>query len=190
MKAMWAQAGRIAAGTPDSRNRAIDFLRAISLCVVTLGHWLIAAPHMSGGQASFGHLLTEVEWTRYLTWLLQVMPVFFFVGGWSNATTWVAAKNNSVPFAAWLHMRVRRLLIPVLVLLIFWVGVAVVATFFGLHPTALEIASQTALLPVWFLAIYLLVVALVPLTYSAWRRWGMATIWLPIALAGFVDLLF
>ncbi len=187
---MWTQAGMIAAGTPDSRNRAIDFLRAISLCVVTLGHWLIAAPYMSEGQASFGHLLTEVEWTRYLTWLLQVMPIFFFVGGWSNATTWVAARNSSVPFAAWLHMRVRRLLVPVLVLLIFWVGVAVVATFSGLHPAALEIASQTALLPVWFLAIYLLVVALVPLTYSAWRRWGMATIWLPIALASFVDVLF
>ena len=40
---IWTQAARLAAQTPPERNRYVDFLRAASICVVILGHWLVVA---------------------------------------------------------------------------------------------------------------------------------------------------
>ncbi len=43
---LWSQASEIAEKTPASRNRYVDFLRAASILVVILGHWLMAAPYL------------------------------------------------------------------------------------------------------------------------------------------------
>ena len=40
----------LAERTPDTRNRYVDFLRAVSITVVVLGHWLMAAPAMDRGE--------------------------------------------------------------------------------------------------------------------------------------------
>ena len=34
----WQQAKKLAANTPDSRNRYVDFLRALSIFAVVFGH--------------------------------------------------------------------------------------------------------------------------------------------------------
>ena len=34
---------RLAADTPDDRNRVADLLRVVSILVVVFGHWLMAA---------------------------------------------------------------------------------------------------------------------------------------------------
>jgi hypothetical protein len=41
-KSIWAQASHLASKTPESRNRYVDFLRAVSICAVVFGHWLMA----------------------------------------------------------------------------------------------------------------------------------------------------
>jgi len=38
----WATASELAAKTPPERNRYVDLLRAVSILVVVVGHWLIA----------------------------------------------------------------------------------------------------------------------------------------------------
>src|SRR5262245_11008278 len=45
MATAWSRAARLADRTPASRNRYVDFLRAASMLVVTIGHWLAAAPY-------------------------------------------------------------------------------------------------------------------------------------------------
>ena len=46
----WSQAKKLAEKTPESRNRYVDFLRAVSIGAVVLGHWIIAAPSMADGK--------------------------------------------------------------------------------------------------------------------------------------------
>ncbi len=41
---LWSQAAAAAARTPGSRNRYVDFLRALSILAVISGHWLVVAP--------------------------------------------------------------------------------------------------------------------------------------------------
>jgi hypothetical protein len=46
------------------------------------------------------------------------------------------------------------------------------------------------LIPIWFLAIYIAVVMLAPLTYKAWERWGFASLFAFVAVGAIVDALF
>ena len=121
----WRRAADLARATPESRNRYVDFLRALSIAAVVIGHWLIAAPHLLEGELVAGHMLGIQPWTRWLTWGFQVMPIFFLVGGYSNAASWAAAQRSGLGYSAWLTARLRRLIGPVLPLLALWSAIAV-----------------------------------------------------------------
>ena len=90
----YQQARRLAESTPSERNRYVDFLRAASILVVVVGHWLMSAPQMLTGDFRVDFLLTAAPWTGYLTWILQVMPIFFLVGGYANAVSWRSAQRK------------------------------------------------------------------------------------------------
>jgi hypothetical protein len=178
----------LAAQTPADRNRYADFLRAASILVVVFGHWLMAAPFLGTNGLEGNHLLNEVPEIQAVTWLLQVMPVFFFVGGFANAAAWRSARRRAVPYSAWLRGRLRRLVNPVLPLVVIWSVGAAVMIQTGIDPDTLRLASQAALVPVWFLAVYVVVVSLAPLSLLAWERSGWWSFGVPAALAGLVDL--
>ncbi|MFN0008359.1 MAG: acyltransferase family protein [Planctomycetota bacterium] len=191
MKSAWSRAGELAASTPQSRNRYVDFLRAAAILCVVAGHWLAAAPYVDGtGKLQATHILAVADWTHWLTWAIQVMPVFFMVGGFSNGLTWRAAQRDGVAYHAWLDARLRRLVWPVVPLLVVWVALGIAAHLGGVRPEMVKIGSQMALIPTWFLAVYVGVAALVPITHAMWERWGFASFWAFVAAAVLVDVLF
>jgi hypothetical protein len=59
----------------------------------------------------------------------------------------------------------------------------------GIDPDLIRRGSQAALVPLWFLATYLVVVALTPVTLRAWDRFGWGSLVVAAALAGLMDLL-
>lgn len=187
---IWSIAKDMAAKTPEDRNRYVDFLRAVSILVVVLGHWLIATAHYHDGEITIGHLLKEQPETHWLTWIFQVMPIFFIVGGYSNAVSLESAKRKGTSYAGWLVARLNRLVAPLLVLLIAWAGIALVMRLLGVSEHLIQYASQASLIPTWFLAIYIVVVILAPWTYSLWRRFGFGSFWAFVAIAALVDYAF
>ncbi|MEZ5331956.1 MAG: acyltransferase [Thermoanaerobaculia bacterium] len=183
----WGRALAMARETPAARNRYVDFLRAASILVVVLGHWLMAAPRVTAEGATLGHMLDLAPWTRWLTWALQVMPTFFLVGGFANATSWVSARGKGRSYGEWLYSRTVRLIGPILPLLVVWTLLAVAARLGGVGLGMVRIGSQVALVPTWFLAVYLGVVLLVPWTWAAWRRWGLISFVVPLLASAAVD---
>lgn len=191
MKSAWSRAAELAASTPESRNRYVDFLRAAAILCVVAGHWLAAAPYVDGsGMLQATHVLAVADWTHWLTWAIQVMPVFFMVGGFSNGITWRAARRDGTPYRAWLDARLRRLVWPLAPLLVVWVALGIAAHLGGIRPEMVKIGSQMALIPTWFLAVYVGVAALVPITHAAWERWGFLSFWAFVGAAVLVDVLF
>ena len=188
--AMWTQIKQLAAQTPPERNRYVDFLRAISILVVITGHWLIATSWYVDGELASGHLLKSHPQTQWLTWLFQVMPIFFIVGGYSNAVSLESARRNGIDYAGWLVTRLNRLVAPLLVLVIAWAILGLVMRLFGVAPALIQFASQASLIPTWFLAIYIMVVILAPLTYRYWQRSGFTSFWVLVVVALLVDVLF
>ena len=187
---LWSQASSLAAQTPEDRNRYVDLLRSVSILFVITGHWLIATAWYVDGDLAHGHLLKSEPQTQWLTWLFQVMPIFFIVGGYSNAVSLESARRKQTGYAGWLFARLNRLIAPLLVLLFFWAGLAIVMKFSGVGSGVIQYASQAALIPTWFLAIYTMVVILAPLAYKFWQQSGFASFWVFVAVAILVDVAF
>ncbi|MGC2941049.1 MULTISPECIES: acyltransferase family protein [unclassified Brevibacterium] len=183
-----AQARKVDEATPDTRSREVDFLRAAAITVVVLGHWTIIAVSAGGGIDPHG-LLDQARWTHPLTWVFQVMPIFFLVGGYSNALSWRSARRKNTGYAEWLRARLRRLGLPLIPLLLTWLATCVIALSAGAEPAAVQLASQMALVPTWFLAAYLLVVIVAPPCLILWEKWGWWSIIVGIVLAGIIDLI-
>ncbi len=189
IRSMWRQADDLAAQAPDTRNRAVDFLRAASIAVVVIGHWLVAAPFVRGGEVVPGHMLELAPWTQWLTLVVQVMPIFFLVGGYSNAVAWQAARRKGTAYGPWLGARIQRLIAPVMPVLVVWIGVSAIAVACGVPAEQVGVATQMALVPTWFLAVYVMVGVFVPVTLAAWERFGFASVAAGVAAAAAVDFL-
>jgi len=187
----------LAAATPRTRDRYVDFLRAASIGAVVFGHWFIGVIHREDG---FVYLTSAVGLQSGLwlgTWLFQVMPIFFFVGGFSNLTTFDSFRRRGETTGSFVRSRVRRLLRPSIVFLGLWAVVQV-----GLHladvgrPAGPELWGDTTLLrgmlppaqtlpfgPLWFLGFYLVVVVAAPALIALHRRFGVLV---PLAMVAMV----
>jgi hypothetical protein len=75
-------------------------------------------------------------------------------------------------------------------LLLAWGAMVAVAHANGVGAGMIRIGSKVALVPVWFLAVYIMVVAVVPVTHAAWRRVGFASVVAPVIAAAGVDFVF
>ena len=107
---VWSQAKVTAAQTPGERNRYVDFLRAASILVVVTGHWLIAGFYYADGALESSDVLVVQPQMQWLTWLFQVMPIFFIVGGYSNGVSLESAQRKGQGYADWLVAGIRAAL--------------------------------------------------------------------------------
>jgi len=187
---IWSAASEMAAKTPPERNRYVDFLRAVSILVVIIGHWLIRTAWYVDGDLTPGHLLKSHPQHQWLTWLFQVMPIFFIVGGFSNAVSLESAVRKGQGYARWLVGRLHRLVTPLLLLIVTWAVIAAFMVLVDVRPAVIKFTTRAALVPTWFLSIYITLVLLAPMAYKLWRRYGFASFWAFAVLAAIVDILF
>lgn len=172
--------------TPPDRDRYADFLRVLSISLVVLGHWLATVVLVRDGELVTGRLHALVSWAQWFTWVFQVMPVFFIVGGFVNARSWSRAAHEH-SWSAWTRRRYQRLLVPLFPLVAFWVMLIPVLLAAGLPRDAVRLASQAAFAPIWFLGVYLLVIAFVPVTWMLHRRFQWKAVTAFIVAAAAID---
>ncbi|MFB0630541.1 acyltransferase [Streptomyces sp. AB3(2024)] len=186
---MTVSARAMAAATPTARDRYVDLLRVASLATVVLGHWLMAAVSGDG----MGNLLALVPPLQVLTWALQVMPVFFFVGGFSHALSYRSLERRypgRPGYAVFLRARLRRLLRPTLVFVLVWAVLALAVQLAGHGGGRLTGAAlRTVTQPLWFIGIYLAMVALTPPLLRLHARHGWAAFAALAGAAALVDVL-
>ncbi|MEC4015219.1 acyltransferase family protein [Streptomyces sp. H27-D2] len=196
----------LADGTPPGRDRYIDLLRVASLGTVLLGHWLMAAISVGDdGRAEVGNLLAFEPRLQPLTWLLQIMPVFFFVGGFSHALSYRslrrkqacagergagpgAGRTESV-YAPFLRARLQRLLRPTMVFIGLWGAGALVVQLLGGDGPLTAVAARLVAQPLWFIGIYLAMVAFTPPLLRLHERYGWGAFGALVASAVSVDVL-
>ncbi|MCJ7780906.1 MAG: acyltransferase [Acidimicrobiia bacterium] len=180
----------IADRTPETRNRAIDFYRGAALITVVLGHWLASAVFVdASGTLRFTNILELTEWTHWLTWGIQVIPVFFIVGGYANWRSFHASQRRGDSTGTWITARFRRLMTPIVPFLAVWTAISVIAGLLGVDHALIRAGSFAVVTPLWFLAVYLLVILAVPVTVPLWNRFGWWTVVFGVALAFSIDTL-
>jgi surface polysaccharide O-acyltransferase-like enzyme len=178
-------AATLTATTPVTRNRVVDATRAIAMLAVVIGHWLVALPTPGVGGGIGGiNAIEKLQSFQYLTWLFQVMPLVFVVGGFANAASLVTARARGGRDSDWVASRLRRLLKPTIVFALFWGGLRLIGGGVGLIATAAHVAA----VPLWFLAVYVMVVAAQPLIDRVWKSHRVATLTCLIVLSLLGDL--
>ncbi|MFC4060969.1 acyltransferase [Planomonospora corallina] len=175
-------AARVEAMTPPGRDRGVDALRALAITGVVLGHWLVTAwvPGPRGTVAVSSPLAFMPELAP-LSWVLQTLAVFFFVGGYAAARSLRTADDRAraetagparartdgparaAAGPAWVRARMGRLLRPVGPLLLVWAGIAAGLTLHGAPYATVRALALPALGPIWFLAVFAVLTAATPL---------------------------
>ena len=169
-------AARVDRATPSERDRYIDLLRGVAILAVVVGHWLAVAVVADDGRIDGTSVLEVADWTHWFTWLFQVMPIFFLVGGYANATSWRRHRDAGGTWPAWLHRRSVRLLRPTAVFAAAAIAVVVGAHLAGVDPALLDQAGWVAGIALWFLAIYIAVAGATPLSYHLHERSRLGTL--------------
>jgi uncharacterized membrane protein len=169
--------------TPPSRDRVIDLVRGAALCFVVAGHALMAEVAFVHGKAVLSNTLVQTPWLQSLTWVLQIMPLFFAAGAYVNVRSY---ENGGETYSRWLQGRVRRLLRPVFPYVIFWIIASPFLLWWNNDIALPLLRISTQLL--WFLGAYLLVVATTPILARGAKHPVLATgAWLTAVAA--VDLI-
>jgi Acyltransferase family len=114
------------------------------------------------------------------TWLFQVMPLFFYVGGYGHLRSWERAQRRGESIWQLVGRRLQRLAIPALALAGVWVAIGVVLSalfeFSWVRRTVILVIS-----PLWFIAVYLMLVVLLPVMLWLYERFDTIVL---VALAG------
>lgn len=166
--------------TPDSRDRVVDLVRALSIAVVVLWHWVFSVTHVDGGALTMPNPIGDVPLLWLATWLLQVMPVFFVVGGFANLASYDAARRQAGTAGggdrSFVGRRLQRLLRPTAVFVAAWVVLEIAAgMLIDDYPGVLH-WGEVVFVPLWFLGTYLAVSLLTPITARLHRLAPEATL--------------
>lgn len=186
-EALRRAAERIDRQTPAHRDRAVDGLRALALLAVPTGHWLLGgftldgqgALHNASPLSAFGALAPA-------GWVLQMLGVFFLVGGYASVLSYHRRKGSA---GVWLRGRLARLGRPVLGVTAVWALAAPVLYAAGVPGTTLRTAATLVVQPLWFVGVYAVVTALTPYCVRAARRlggWAAAPLLASVAAVDFL----
>ena len=146
--------------TRPDRDRAIDVIRIVALVGVVAGHTVMATSAIVDGVFIWDNLLTTSIVFQALTWIFQIMPLFFFAGVAASVESYQAGGPSS--WGGWLLKRCTRLYRPVFYYLAFWT-VALVVLRHVLPEHVYEPVAGISIQLLWFLGAYVLVLAAMPL---------------------------
>ena len=172
-------AAEAAAPAPRTRDRFLDVLRLFVMVLVVSQHWWLPVLSVqTQGELSAGSVLSS-EGGFALTWISQVMPLIFFVGGAANYLSWRSASGRGEPARVWWAKRLRRLAWPVVPLAVVWIVACHLIVLSGAPAQPVLVGAGAAGMILWFLASYVIVVMATPVLVTAQKRFGW---WVPAVL--------
>lgn len=173
--------------TRPARNTYADLLRAVSIISVVIGHWLLTGVVTRQGRLVGVNALGVVHWGAWVTLAMQVVPLFFLVGGYANAASWGRHQAAGQEWPLWVQTRVMRLLVPTCGYAALIVAGVLGAQLAGIDPRTVATAGWAVALHLWFLAVYAVVLFCTPALWAAHQRWGLRVPAAMVVLAVVID---
>ncbi|MFB7711539.1 acyltransferase [Streptomyces sp. NPDC056105] len=166
-------ASAIDAKTPAHRDRAIDGLRALALLAVPMGHWLLGGFSLDGrGALHNASPLSSFEFLAPISWVLQMLGIFFLVGGYASVLSYRRTLEAGGSTSAWLRGRLARLGRPVLGVTAVCAALIPALYALGVPEQTLHTGSTLVIQPLWFVGVYTVITALTPYCVRAARKLG------------------
>ncbi len=163
--------------TETAQAHYLSFLRILSLTGIVLAESVLAFT-MRGS--------AEAGWVWPLTWLLQLVPLFFLAGGHSNLLAWRAARATGGSYGTYLVGQIGWLIRPALAFVIAWLIIPLSLELLQAPDEAVTAFSRLIVQPLWLLGLYLVAVAVTPVMLRLHQRLPVIT---PLVLlAGVIGL--
>ncbi|KQW08292.1 hypothetical protein ASC66_05070 [Leifsonia sp. Root4] len=183
-----ARTGRDVAGRSVSgRDVSIDAVRAMLLVAVVALHAMMVGVSVGAGGPVLANALEQQAWFAPVSWIVQVMPLFFVIGGFASISQWRGLRARGVSPASYVRGRIDRLVRPALALVVVVGGALLALAALGMPAELVATAGFRIGQPLWFLGVYILCSALVPLMVAAHERAKVATPVLLLAAVVAVD---
>ncbi|WP_194409161.1 acyltransferase family protein [Microbacterium cremeum] len=162
------------AGAP--RDAAMDLVRAACLVVVVALHAFMAGITVTGGEIGVTNVVIGQDWFAPMSWIVQMMPLFFLVGGFAGVTQWRRMRARGDSAVTFVTGRLRRLAVPAIAAFgVIGAGLSL-ALAAGVSPELVGELGFRMAQPMWFLGVYVGATALVPLLTWAHERAPWATL--------------
>ena len=172
-----------------TRDPVLDLVRAGCLVVVVVLHAMMAGITVDAGGIHIVNALEDQDWFTPVTWFVQVMPLFFVVGGFAGITQWRRMRNRGATAVEFVHGRLNRLARPAFLAFAVIGAALAFAAVAGVPAELLAQVGYRMGQPMWFLGAYLGTAALVPLLARAHDAAPKTTLAGLLAVAFAVDLL-
>jgi surface polysaccharide O-acyltransferase-like enzyme len=153
-----------------TRDTGIDLARAVCVVIVVLLHAIMVGVTVDATGPVFANAAEGAAWFVPLTWVAQIMPGFFVIGGFAGALAHRRLRQRGGTGVQFVSARVHRLLVPAaLSIAVAGVGLAALALA-GVPGDIILIAGFRYSQPLWFLGVFLLCQALLPAMLTAHDR--------------------
>ena len=146
-----------------ARDPVMDLVRVLCVTVVVVGHMLmIGAAVIPGRGLVVERTLLETNWIGPVTWIAQIMPLFFVVGGFAGIGAWRRLEASGGTAGDFIRSRILRLARPAIALFAV-LAIAVLAMHLtGVDPVSIRLIGIGIASPLWFLAAYAFAQAYLP----------------------------
>jgi peptidoglycan/LPS O-acetylase OafA/YrhL len=171
------------------RDTGIDLVRAFCVLAVVALHALMVGVTVTPDGPLFENASEGAWWIVPLSWALQVMPMFFVIGGFAGWTALRASRARGGTDASFIGARLQRLLVPALVTITVVGSALLVFTATGLAPELVGAAGYRFAQPLWFLGVFVFCQAVLPTLARAHERAPLFTIGALTLTATVVDVL-
>jgi hypothetical protein len=161
------------------RDPVVDLVRVVAVAGVVGGHWLVTALVTGVNGLSVDSPLRWLPQFTPLSWVCQTLGLFFLTGGYAAAAS--LARSTS-PVRWWFGV-LRRLAVPVGALLGCWAVALLGLAARGMSQVTALTVVYLVVTPLWFLGVYLLLLAITPLARALDRRFGVAAALVPAGAA-------
>lgn len=180
------------------RDLTLDLARVSAVLLVVVAHLLLTGVGIGADGAIVVERTAESQpWFAAASWLGNIMPLFFVVGGFAAKAGWQSMERRDAaaraagtapapgaepsPASRFVRTRLARLARPALPLFVFLTVALVAVWAAGIDPQLVDAAAIGVGSPLWFLAAYMLAQALAPAMLRLHRRAPVVTL---VALAG------
>ncbi|MGV8886297.1 MAG: acyltransferase family protein [Microbacteriaceae bacterium] len=152
---MAAHSAPTGASTVIERDSAVDLVKAVCLLVVVGLHAMMAGVTVGEGGLAVTNALEGHPIFAWATWGVQVMPLFFLLGGFSSLTQWRRMSAQGATAGDYIRGRVHRLAHPALLPIALVAGSLAAVALTGVPNEVLSQVGFRIGQPLWFLAVYL-----------------------------------
>ena len=162
------------ADAASARELSADVYRVFAVTVVVIAHWLVSAVTFHDGQFGNDYPLDAMPWTRWLTLVFQVVPVFFLVGGYASAASWTRWREaGGRRWTEWVRNRLAAILGPTTAYVMVVLVAVAVLDWVGVGRSPLRFGGWAVAMHLWFVPAYLALLTLTPVALAAHRRCGL-----------------